>query len=154
MSSSEWRKIGKYPAWSGDESSEPVLYLRFVTNVVDGDSGFTQGVFKAAGSLLDRGLLDEHEAVWYAEVVGWFGKNLRVPETSNFLPAPQGNEGARVIFWMKGAAPEHISRLRKVAAMLIHHGVPTKVLKTTRPGRIVYEDEFQVGAIPLRDGIT
>jgi hypothetical protein len=29
--------------------------------------------------------------------------------------------------------------------------VPTVALRTRKPGRIVYEDDFQVAAIPFRD---
>lgn len=37
-----------------------------------------------------------------------------------------------------------------LARVLRTHGVAIKMLKTSRPGYIVYEDEFQVCAEPFR----
>jgi hypothetical protein len=34
--------------------------------------------------------------------------------------------------------------------LLERHGVRTEVLRTDRPGYVVYEDEYQVAAIPFR----
>jgi hypothetical protein len=59
-----------------------------------------------------------------------------------------------VIFWMKGTAHEHSQRLQQVATLLRYHRVPTRLLRMSRPGRVVYEDAFQIGAIPFRDGVN
>jgi hypothetical protein len=40
---------------------EVVAYIRFVVNEIDGDSGRTQGLFQASGTLRDAGLLSEDE---------------------------------------------------------------------------------------------
>ena len=92
--------------------------------------------------------------VRFADVVGWFGKHLRSPEQSSYSLPYHSREFNRVIFWLKGTAHEHVQRMQEVARMLRYHHVPARVLKTSRPGRVVYEDEHQVGAIPFRDGVT
>ena len=137
----------------GTPESRP-RYLRIVTSAVDSDSQVSQGVFQAAYALRDAGVLDEHENVWFSDVVGWFSKNLYVPRRTHFSLPYYSREFNRVIFWLKESANEHISRLHQVAAMLQYHRVPTRVLKTSVPGRVVYEDKHQIGAIPFRDGVT
>ena len=129
-------------------------YLRIVTSAVDADSHVSQGVFQTAYDLRDAGALDEHEDIWFSEVVGWFGKNLRIPSRSHFRLPYYSREFNRVISWLKESAQEHISRLHQVAAMLQYHRVPTRVLKTSVPGRVVYEDKYQIGAVPFRDGVS
>ena len=130
------------------------LYLRFVTSETDADSHVSQGVFQAAHALRDAGALEEQEAVWFSDVVGWFGKNLRAPSRSDFSLPYYSFEFNRVIFWLKGTAHEHIQRMQQVASMLRYHRVPVRMLRTSRPGSVVYEDKHQVGAIPFRDGVT
>ena len=121
------------------------LYLRFVTSETDADSHVSQGVFQAAYALRDAGTLEEQEAIWFSDVVGWFGKNLRAPSRSDFSLPYYSFEFNRVIFWLKGTAHEHIQRMQQVAAMLRYHRVPVRVLRTSRPGSVVYEDKYQVG---------
>jgi hypothetical protein len=41
--------------------------------------------------------------------------------------------------------------MQELVAVLENHGVPVHILKTTRPGYVVYEDEFQVVSEPFRD---
>jgi len=46
---------------------------------------------------------------------------------------------------------EHLARMRELIAVLENHEVPVRIIKTTRPGYVVYEDEFQVVSEPFRD---
>jgi hypothetical protein len=129
-------------------------FLRFVTDRIDPDSHVAQGLFGAAYALRDEGVLEEHERVWFAEVVGWFEQHLHVPKHFDLdLPSCAKAERGRVIYWFKASAQQPIQRMRQVATMLRHHGVGTRVLRTVRPGHVVYEDASQVGAIPWRDGV-
>jgi hypothetical protein len=38
-----------------------------------------------------------------------------------------------------------------MAALLERCGIPTEMLRTWRPGYVVYEDAYQVVAVPFRD---
>lgn len=127
------------------------MFLRFVTSYRDPDSHRAQGPFVAAYALRDRGELDEHERAWFQEVVGWFDRHLKGPRGGVWRVRSQA-ERDLVIFWFKAGAHEHVQRMRDVCTMLGHHGVPTRLIRSASPGRIVYEDEHQVGAIPFRDG--
>lgn len=50
---------------------------------------------------------------------------------------------------VKDSAVEHISRVRSLVAILEHHGVSVRMLKTGRVGYVVYEDEYQIVAEPF-----
>lgn len=41
--------------------------------------------------------------------------------------------------------------MREMVLLLEHHDVPIRMVKTTRPGYVVYEDEFQIVAVPFAD---
>lgn len=41
-----------------------------------------------------------------------------------------------------------LARLQPLERILIKHGVACHMAETDDPGQIVYEDQFQVGAIP------
>jgi hypothetical protein len=56
--------------------------------------------------------------------------------------------------WFKDSAPEHIRKMREMSALLEHHDIRVRMIKTTRPGYVVYEDEFQVVAVPFADSDT
>jgi len=36
-------------------------------------------------------------------------------------------------------------------ALLDNHGVRVEMIKTTRPGYVIYEDNFQIVAVPFTD---
>jgi hypothetical protein len=42
--------------------------------------------------------------------------------------------------------------MREMVALLKHHDVPVQMIKAARPGYIVYEDNFQIVAVPFADG--
>jgi hypothetical protein len=46
---------------------------------------------------------------------------------------------------------EHLGKIRELVALLERCGVSIRRLWTKRPGYVVYEDSFQVTAIPFRD---
>lgn len=129
------------------------MYLRCVSGATDPDSHVSQGLFQAAYNLRDEGLLEEHERRWFKEVVGWFEKHLKAPSFTDIRLRHDSSVHERVVYWFRPGAKQHIARMREVAVMLKHHGVSHRLLKTDKPGRIVYSDEFQVGPVPHRDGV-
>jgi hypothetical protein len=127
------------------------MYIRFVSLEVHPDSGSSRGLFSAAWKLRDEGDLDELEEAWYEDVVGWFNVNLTAPE-ENRLSA-RWSELDRVTFWFRDSATVYIQRMRAMQQMLTWHGVPSRVLRANRPGRIVYDDSQQVAVLPFRDSV-
>lgn len=133
------------------------MYLRFTAVAGRPARGIPAGLFQLAYRLEEEGALAAHEAEWLREVVGWFEKHLHAPR----LESPGWKSGARgllgasrpspVRFWFKQEAREHVQRMQQVAVMLRHHDIGVRIVRSARPGRIVYEDEWQVGVVPFRD---
>jgi hypothetical protein len=121
-------------------------YLRFVTHLRDERSLASQGAFQAAYELKYEERLEEHERLWFEDLLRWFDEHLEAP--------PRWRLGrGRAVCWFKDSAVEHLRQGRHLAVMLAHHGVPCRLLRTRKPGRILYEDPHQVAAVPFRDGV-
>jgi hypothetical protein len=41
--------------------------------------------------------------------------------------------------------------MREIMVLLGHNDVHVRMIKTTRPGYVLYEDEFQIVAVPFAD---
>jgi hypothetical protein len=58
------------------------------------------------------------------------------------------------ISWFKDSAVEHVARGHQLAKFLTGHGAPVSLLRTRRPGYVVFQDAFQVAAYPFADTPT
>ncbi|MBL4673323.1 MAG: hypothetical protein JKX81_13780 [Arenicella sp.] len=125
------------------------MYLRFVIPENDEESGREMGVFTAGGILNDSGQLYDYEIKIRKQILTWFTNNLEVPDVqasaSNYYSKPNA------ISWFKSSASTHISKMREYIEILKAHDIHVTQLVTERPGKIVYEDEHQVAAIPFKD---
>ncbi len=116
------------------------MFLRFAINDRDGNSRREKGVFTALYGLADKHILSDYELTWFDEQESRFRKHLkRLQGIKDHPPA---------ILWFKDTAPEQISRMRALCALLEHKDIAIVYFETLRPGRILYEDEHQVAAIP------
>src|SRR5215472_349414 len=120
------------------------MFIRFVIPCKDEDSHCLTGVFQAAFSLRDRGLLDRAESRRFEALRQWF--NARLPVPGRFSRSKGRQAHRQAICWLKPDAAEHLDKVRALAGLLEQHGIPTRVLRTKRPGYIVYEDKYQVAA--------
>jgi hypothetical protein len=125
------------------------MFVRFVTPYRDEDSHRLEGVFQAVYRLRDEGRLRQGEAKWLEAMRQWFNAHLPVPTRFSLDRGRQAHR--RAICWFRADAAEHLGKVRELVALLERHGVPTRRLRTPRPGYIVYEDAFQVAAVPFRD---
>ena len=123
------------------------MFVRFVIHSKDEDSGKRQGIFQALVDVREEGLLYEYEVERVKEIHKWFNQNLNKP--SSFTKSSKPHALNKAISWYKDTANEHISYMRELASILEGHGVAVDILKTERPGYIVYEDEHQVTAEPF-----
>jgi hypothetical protein len=119
-------------------------FLRFSTRT-RADSGVFVGALHVAHDLKEENRLLPTEIAWVEEALAWFRENLPVP--SRFAMKPHGV--AVAVCWFKDTAREHIRHARGLAALLEEHGVRVDRLESRRPGYVVYEDPFQVAAIPF-----
>ena len=136
-------------AFRSDAQRIIAMYLRFVVDRIHGESGRELGVFHAVGNLRDWGRLSREEEARHDWIRKWFNENLEKPTRFTAAKRPFYRKQARAISWFKDSAREHISRVRELVAILEHHGVSVRMLKTDRVGYIVYEDEYQIVAEPF-----
>lgn len=128
------------------------MFIRFVIHSNDPDSGRRQGLFQALADLEHRGLLNGHDQESYQEISDWFRKNLRKPRS--FTRSSKPNAKNVALSWFKDSATHHIRKMHGLAQILIAHDVIVDVLRSERPGYLVYEDEFQVAAEPFSETPT
>lgn len=127
-------------------------YVRFVTLIIDEDSGKRQGLFQAIADLVDTGELPEHEMEELKAVRAWFNKHMDAPyrfrQSSRRQPAP------KAISWYKSTATEHISKMHTFCRILNEHNILTQMITSTRPGYIIFEDDHQIAAAPFSETTT
>lgn len=107
------------------------------------------GVFSALYALESRGLVSSDDFQWYRETEEWLNDHLPVPKSL----ARARKKGAKrvAVTWIKSTATAHVARLREIAEYLRSKDIEVVELRSSRPGYIVYEDEFQVAAEPFAD---
>ena len=118
-------------------------YLRLVTTEIDSASLRRQGVFGPSYALYRSGDLPAHEYEQLKDGLHWFEQNLPLPDRSKIHP--------RAIFWFKTGASDLLNHLWRLARILRGHAYEIELIKTTRPGYVVYEDDLQLAAIPFAD---
>ena len=126
-------------------------YIRFVVGKLDPDSHQPLGVFQALAELREARLLSEHEEALLAEIEDWFSENLEKPRRFSTSKGRTYGAQNRGISWFKDSAKQHVAKIRELVAILKHHDVHVHMLRTDRPGYVVYEDEFQIVAEPFVD---
>lgn len=128
------------------------MFVRFVIHKNDGDSGRRQGIFQAISELEYEGGLLEHEQRQYDEIYEWFRHNLKKPRSFSRSSKPHAKNVA--LSWFKDTAVEHLAKMHALSQILNAHGIIVEVLRTNRPGYIVYEDQLQVAAEPFKETTT
>ena len=127
-------------------------YVRFVTSTIDGVSGRRLGLFQAVADLVRAGELPEYESEQVDRINRWFNRHLDAPD--RFARSRRPNAAPRAICWFKGTATEYVSRMHVFCHALNEHGIGTEMIICVRPGYIVFEDDFQVAAIPYAETLT
>lgn len=122
-----------------------IHYIRFVIAEKDDDSNEQQGFFMAMEELRYSDTLYPWEADIDKVVFQWFNNNLDVPHVQS------KDNKARAISWFKSTATEYIENMRQFSVILEAHDYVVEQLITSRPGKIIYEDEYQIVAVPFSD---
>jgi len=125
------------------------MFVRFVVAERDPDSQQPMGIFQACRDLRDSNHLDASTEVWADQIFAWFGAHL--PRPRRLAESSRPNAPNRALSWFRSSATDHVLRARELASLLETCGVQVDVLRTARPGYIVYEDEWQVVAMPFND---
>ncbi|MEQ1954532.1 hypothetical protein [Mesorhizobium sp. CN2-181] len=131
------------------------MFHRFArSNRVDGMHA-REGFFSAAYEIMDQPNLDRQTLDRLNESLLWFRQNLPVPARFNRSKSKgfYRKTATRGLSWFKPTAKEHLAKAFALAALLEENGHVVEVLRTSRPGYIVYEDEYQVVAEPFSDSL-
>lgn len=114
------------------------MYLRFVVGGDDEHHRLLTGLITEARLLLDRGALAPHEEEQLSIAYEWFNANLPCP------PFSSSGWSRNAVAWFKDSAQESIKRTREIAVLLKQHGLQVRMLRSSNPGKVLYEDEYQV----------
>ena len=123
------------------------VFLR-VQSAVPNRRGTFPGIFALANGLRDAGLLTPRDE---QSVQAWNAHGERAYTDPSTVVRdcydPTVNPGARS--WFRHDATALLEMTRLYTDLLDRYEVPWVQLRTSRPGRIVYEDAVQVVAVPF-----
>ena len=124
------------------------MYIRFSVNEIAEESGQKLGILHAIRYLNDDGELSKIEFELADKIMTWFSSNLKSPLDN--LNKKKSKKSEIYISWFKISAKKHISKARELVSILENKNISVEMLTTDKPGKIVYEDEFQVFSMPYK----
>lgn len=124
------------------------MYIRFTVHEISEESGQKLGIFHAIRYLYDDGELTDLEFDLADRLMAWFSKNLGSP--LRYLNKQKSKKSVIYISWFKVSSKSHIEKARELASILENKDISVEVLKTNKPGKIVFEDEHQIFARPYK----
>jgi hypothetical protein len=131
------------------------MYIRFVQASYNAMSGRRNGFFDAAYDLRNSRDTPLYTAEHVAALLVWFADNLPKPTRFNRTRSKGAwRRNAVGLSWFKPTADAHLERAHELCAMLNENGYAITILKTDRPGFVVYEDAHQIVAEPFADTPT
>jgi len=114
------------------------MFIRFVVGADDEDHRLLTGVITEARFLRDREELAQEEIVWLEDTYSWLNENLPCP------PFATAGWSRDAVAWFKDNAGDPVKRMWRLVSLLREHGVSVRLLRSKNPGKILYEDEYQV----------
>ena len=139
---SRWRSRVQIPP--GTLEVRWTMFVRFVVGTNSENPYWLDGVFGLAYRLRDDEALGEGRTEWLAEILEWFNRHLPVPPFGGVRARRRWSD--RVVCWFRGERNEPLRRMWPLVELLRDDGTPVRVVTTSRPGRILYEDSFQIVA--------
>ena len=124
------------------------MYVRFVVaNMVAADSRHKLGVVQAAGRIADT--LPDTDRDELQDLFDFLNDMLPIPHA--FTRSKRRDAAGKALSWYKDSAEKHIGKTRRIAEILDRHDLTVEMLTTQNPGYVVYEDEYQVVAVPFKE---
>ena len=117
------------------------MLIRLIIPRIDPDSHQRLGVFGAGYDLLRDIELADHDRRAIRDSLDWFCDNLIAPDEVD----------PRAIFWFKDNARDCIGELWHMARLLREYDHAIEMIRTRRPGYVVYQDDLQLAAIPFKN---
>lgn len=123
------------------------MFIRFVTDHLDEDTGIPSGVFTVAYEILDGSDIDDYYRTEVRKTLDWFVSNLPVP--ARLKRSGKLNQPGRGICWFKSEATECIANIRYLVHLVREQDIIVREVMTDTPGYMLYEDDFQIVAEPF-----
>lgn len=117
------------------------VFVRFAVGTLDRRSQEQRGLLRAAGDLDASPDLPREARRELRLACRWFNKNLVAPSIKM----------SRAIFWFRSTSLECVAHVWALVQVFRDQGVPVWMLRSRRPGLVVYQDKDQVAAIPFMD---
>lgn len=114
------------------------MFIRFVVGSDGEHHRELTGIIAEARLLRDRSGLAAEESARLDALYGWFNEHVAVPAFST-RGWPRD-----AVAWFKDDAHEPVRRMWEIAALLEDHDVPVRFLRSSNPGRVLYEDSHQL----------
>ncbi|AJZ86353.2 MULTISPECIES: hypothetical protein [Streptomyces] len=121
-------------------------YVRFQSTVRN-ERGYFTGVFGLINGLARDGKLTDEQERFRRANNDWY--NVAYPDPSSVDPTVYDRElrpGAAA--WFKSTSQDLIKRVDGYLEILAAHGIGCRMMRSSDPGRIVYEDEYQIVVVP------
>ena len=120
------------------------MFVRFVVGSDAENAAWLTGVITEARLLRDAGERFDYESERLEAIYDWFKEHLPCPPFQSKLRSGEWTRDA--VAWFRAEAREPIRRIWDLVAILREHGVPVRMITTEKPGKIVYDDDYQVVA--------
>jgi hypothetical protein len=116
-------------------------YLRVQVRY-SGKTGKPVGIFVAVYHLMNAGALSEEETQRYKDIEAWFEECLPNPPFYD-----DGNPDKAITYFKNNTTSHMLERVMPLMGLLDKYEVPYDVVYTNYPGKIIYEDDFQVAVV-------
>ncbi|MGW5734856.1 MULTISPECIES: hypothetical protein [Streptomyces] len=121
-------------------------YVRFESPLRHRRGHFT-GVFGLVNGLAREGKLTAEQERFRRTNNDWYDNAY--PDPSTIDPAIYDHDvNPRAVAWFKVTATHLIERVPGYLEILDAHGIECRVVRSSDPGRVVYEDDFQIVVVP------
>jgi hypothetical protein len=127
--------------WTSDFNLTHAARDTFLRFLVDHPDKNAVGPFQSSNLLVDDPTLPASTHSRCRAIFRWFNLNIRHP----------GRLPRRAVCWFRADADECLKRIRELIEIYRVANHTVWMQSTTRPGRIVYQDEHQIAAVPFTD---
>lgn len=114
------------------------MFIRFVVGADGEHHRSLTGLITEARLLRGKGVLSNYETDFLEKTYEWFNTNLPCP------PFSKNDWPHDAVSWFKDSATDAIKKMRELAVLLEQHGALVRMLRSKNPGKVLYEDNYQV----------
>ena len=123
------------------------MYLRFINQYLNENCQTQRGFFNALEYIQNHFSTSDEDKEKLDAIYNWFKKNLDAPGWFK-NPEYRAHE-YHSISWFKDTAKEHIHKIQEAIEILEKYDLIVERVTSKLPGRIMFEDRYQVSAVPF-----